>query len=148
MFFERERMQLAIRDLVAHGFEREQILVAPAAEPDPKMEPRSFLGLPHRLHYAGIGAALGMLTGTWLGATPGDETTSTLWFVVAGAVLGVFVGGLVGMAVGGAQRARWHRDGSVPRWAVRVESASDEEAERAVDTLVRHGGTLQPEGTA
>lgn len=99
-------------------------------------------GLTHRAHYAGMGAALGMLLGVAVSSAPGGPTLTTLWLVIVGAMLGGMLGGMVGMIVGASKKERWRQRTAIRRWAVRVD-LGDEEASDIVAVLTRHGGRIE-----
>ena len=137
----RGRVDEALRALSESGIDRDSVLVTPVGEPPPERAPRSVLGLSHRLHYAGIGAALGMLGG--LAVAPGGFAPLwAIWFVIVGAVLGGFLGGIVGFVVGGIRRQRWRMRAPHPDVLVRVEAESRDLVERARTVLLAHGGEV------
>lgn len=139
VFRQPERMNDALRDLVERGIAQEHEVVPPE-DTAPLPPPRSFLGMPHRLHYAGLGAATGMLTGLAVGGSA--NTLATVWLVIVGAVFGSFLGGLVGMAVGGIKKQLWIERTPRPKWMVRVETATREDADRAELTLKSYGADI------
>lgn len=141
----RDRVDAALRELEESGVDRSSVLVTPIGELPAEQGPRSVLGLPHRVHYAGMGAALGMLIGLAARPTSGDVPT-TIWLVIVGATLGGFLGAIVGSVVGGVRRQRWRLRAPHPDVAVRVESESDELLARAREVLLAHGGELPAPG--
>lgn len=138
----RERVDEALRALSEAGVRRESVVVTPTGEPPPEQGPRSFLGLPHAIHYGGLGAALGMLVGVAM-SPERPEAPTTLWLIVAGAVFGAFFGIAVGLLVGGVRRQRWRMRTPRPDLTVRVEADDPEVVERAKEVLLEHGGELR-----
>ncbi|HEY8430431.1 MAG TPA: hypothetical protein VIL20_18755 [Sandaracinaceae bacterium] len=135
----RDRVDAALRELEESGVDRRSVLVKPFGELPAEQGPRSVLGLPHRVHYAGVGAALGMLVGL-ASRTEGSDIPATIWLVIVGAALGGFFGALVGSLVGGIRRQRWRMRAPHAAVAVRVEAESPELIARAREVLLAHGG--------
>ncbi len=138
----RDRVDEALRALAEAGVGRESVVVTPTGEPPPEQGPRSVLGLPHAIHYGGVGAAIGMLAGVAM-APERPEAPTTIWLIIAGAVLGAFFGMAVGLVVGGIRRQRWRIRAPRPDLTVRVEADSPEVVERARAVLLEHGGELR-----
>ncbi len=138
VFHQPDRMEEALRDLADRGIAQDHEIVPPEAIA-PSHPPHSFFGLPHRLHYAGLGAAVGMFAGLSVG---GGNTLVTIWLVIAGAVFGSFIGGLVGLAIGGIKKQLWLQRAPEQRWLVRVDTASRDDADRAELTLRSYGADI------
>lgn len=137
----RDRLDAALSALSEEGIDRDHVLVTPIGEPPEEQGPRSVLGLPHRLHYGGIGAAVGMLVG--LALQPGGfDPLWTIWLVIVGAILGGMMGAIVGFVVGGIRRQRWRTRAPHPHLAVRVEAERRDVVERARELLLAHGGDV------
>ncbi len=137
----RDRVDEALRALGEAGVDRDSILVTPTGEPPPERAPRSVLGLPHRLHYAGIGATLGMLLGVAL-RPGGFAPLWGIWLAITGALLGGMAGAMVGFLVGGIRRQRWRMRAPHPDMLVRVEAQSRDVVERAREVLLSHGAEV------
>lgn len=141
---ERDRVDEALRELSAEGIDRDHLLLAPTGEPPPEQAPRALFGLPHHVHYGGIGAAIGMIVG--LAFRPGEGALWGIWMVITGAVLFGMFGAAVGVVVGGIRRQRWRMRTPHPDLAVRVEAESHELVERAREILLAHGGVAHDIG--
>lgn len=141
VFREPERMNEALRDLSAHGIVKEHEVVPPENAP-PRHPPRSLFGLPHSVHYAGAGAAIGMFIAIATNSSPYGNPLTTLWAVIVGAVLGILLGGFLGSAVGGIKRQRWRERMLRERWLLRVFTATRDDADRAELTLKSYGADI------
>lgn len=138
----RDRVDSALRALNESGIHRDSVLVTPTGEPPIERAPHSVLGLPHRLHYAGVGATLGMLLGVAL-RPGGFAPLWNIWLAITGAVLGGMAGALLGFVVGGIRRQRWRMRAPHPDLLVRVEAESRDIVERARDVLLAHGAEVR-----
>lgn len=135
---ERARVDEALRALSTEGIDRDHVLVTEMGEPPPEQGPRSIFGLPHWMHYGGVGAALGMILG--LALRPAGGPLWSIWMVITGAILGGMAGGMIGAIVGGILRQRWRMRSPHTEVAVRVEAESRDLVERARELLIAHGG--------
>lgn len=139
IFHEHQRADDALRALTAQGIAREGI--AMSSRPHREPMPHSLFGLPHRVHYTGVGAAAGMIVGLALSGRPGSTAPTALWLVIVSTFVGGLIGLGVGLVVGGLKKERWrqrlHRD-----WILHVETASSDEARRAEETMLRCGGEI------
>lgn len=144
VFHARDRMDQAVRELEARGVVRERI----HAQADPKAHrmppPHALFGIPFGVHYAGAGAALGMLTGlAFSGAPSGAGPLTTIWLVIVGAGLGAMLGSFVGLLVGGLRRVRWSDRVTPHRFVLRVDSETAAEHDAVSRTITSYGGELQ-----
>lgn len=135
VFHERERVDSAVRWLTEEGIGEEDILIEPAMR---KVDPHHVAGLSHRMQFAGLGAAIGMITGIAIGGV--GDPLGGLWLVIVGSLAGVLLGGLVGLLVGAVRHSSAERH--VGRdWLVSV-SSPDENAPRVRRVLSDVGGEL------
>lgn len=143
IFHAQDRMDQAVQELQGHGIELERIDVRADPPPSSEPPPHALWHLPFGLHYAGVGAALGMLLGLAFSGSPGADVMSTYWMVVLGVILGGFTGGLLGVFVGAVRMARWTDRVTPHRFVVRVDTESDEEQNVVKETLASYGGDLR-----
>lgn len=145
IFHARDRMDEAVHELTDRGVEPERIHVDSDPHPSREPAPHALFDMPFRVHYAGLGAALGMLVGLWIsGAPTGGETMTTIWLVIVGALLGGFIGMFVGMVVGGIRKVVW-RDRVTPRrFVMRVDCEGPDECGAVERTLAQYGGEPEP----
>lgn len=141
VFHEREHVDSAVRELTEEGIGEEHILIEPslrqdvsAHEPTPRLSSRA--------RFAGIGAAVGMISGVAIGGVGGGPLAS-VWLVIVGVLLGAILGLLVGLIVGALRRE--HATHAVGRdWIVSVDAPDETFAARARQVLRGVGGELLP----
>jgi hypothetical protein len=144
IFHARDRMDEAVRELEEQvGPER----VHTEADPAPRVErpPRALFGMPFSVHYAGMGAAIGMIVGLMVSGAPGGASPlTTIWLVIVFAGLGALLGTFVGTAVGGFRKARWKDRATAHRFVLRVEVETAAEHAAVTRTITSYGGELTP----
>lgn len=143
IFHAQDRMDEAVRELERRGVEPERIDVTPDPKPRSEPPPHALWHLPFGVHYAGVGAAIGMLVGLALSGSPGGRVMSTIWLVLVMTGLSAVMGGLIGVLVGAFRMARWSERVTPHRFLLRVDTDDEEEHEVVTRTLASYGGELR-----
>lgn len=146
IFHARDRMNEALHELTDRGVDPDRIHVDSTPHPSHEHAPHALFDMPFRVHYAGVGAALGMLAGLlFSGAPTGGNTMNTIWLVIVFAGLGAFLGMFVGMIVGGLRTLAWQDRVTPHRFIMRVDCEGPDECGAVERTLSEYGG--EPEGS-